>query len=151
MAERLELSSNQVILIYAAYQRDKINGREVPVPWLNSEWMGAAFSALEQLATKNDVVLIPEDELFAKTLLKAKVILPEEAELLGLTIIREKGHAKKEGAEGNGAGNDRTAGPGDEQHDDGKPANGVAVEHGTEPGDSGNGDSHVEDVTPSSE
>lgn len=72
MAERLKLSSNQAILLYAGNNF-----------WLNSEMSDVSFSILKKLATDRNIDLFELDEPFVLTLIKQGVFTPDEQALFG--------------------------------------------------------------------
>ena len=75
MADRLEFSSHQAILVYAA----NLN-------WTSAEMTEVAITILEKLAASKGIELNGE-EPFLIQLIKHKVFLPEEVEVFGYKIV----------------------------------------------------------------
>lgn len=72
MAERLGLSSNQALLIYAGNNF-----------WLNAQWADAAVGILRNLAQERGIELYDYEEPFIVTLAKKGVFTEDEQRLFG--------------------------------------------------------------------
>ncbi|MFQ5902953.1 MAG: hypothetical protein ACE5JO_04615 [Candidatus Binatia bacterium] len=74
MAKRLDLTSNQMVLVYAGANN-----------WLNFEHATIAVNILEKIAMEAGIGLY-EQEPFLMQLIEKRAILPEEAELFGWRV-----------------------------------------------------------------
>ena len=88
MADRLEFSSHQAILVYAA----NLN-------WTSAEMSEVAITILEKLAASKGIELNGE-EPFLIQLIKHKVFLPEEVEVFGYKIVTKNPGADARPANG---------------------------------------------------
>lgn len=89
MAERLKISSNQAILLYAGNNF-----------WLNAEMSDVAVEILRKLATDKGIDLFDFEEPFIVTLAKRGVFTPDEQRLFGW---KPQAEAEPAGTNGNGA------------------------------------------------
>jgi|SRR5688572_5833722 len=78
MAERLSLSSNQALLLFAGAHG-----------WLNMEMTVASVTVLHQLAKDHDVDLY-EEEPFLAQLIARGVFTPEECVLFGWSRVKKE-------------------------------------------------------------
>ena len=94
MAERLNLSSNQAILVYAG-----CNG------WLNYEYTAIALNALQKVAGANKISLYDEKPFIAQ-LIERGIIQADEAAIFGFRVTKKEqdNGGKKELGEGGNSG-----------------------------------------------